>query len=96
MSIAYLLVHGDPLSRVLPEFKNLLPLTLETRVGDWFIIESCTLIRVYGFEGEPYMLSKSLTPRKFSSNYTRKKFIIMIMIIWPDIVKISHSSNQRR
>jgi len=66
MKIVYFLIHVESLPRVLPEYKSMLQLPLETSVGDWFIFERHTMILIDGFEGEPYMLPSLLTPRIFS------------------------------
>ena len=53
------------------ELKKLLQLTKEISTSDWYLFENYTLIRVYGFEGEPYNLPVLLTPRIFALEYIR-------------------------
>ena len=44
-------------------------------VGDWFCFEDYTLIRVYGFEGEPFRLPKFTTRRFFALEFLRQRLI---------------------
>ena len=45
-------------------------------IGDWFCYKDSTIIRVYGFEGEPYKLPKFLTRRIFVLEYLRQRLSI--------------------
>ena len=47
----------------------------DMRIGDLFLYEDLIVLRVYGFEQEPYKLPNFLTPKVFSMEYTRKRFI---------------------
>ena len=42
-------------------------------MGNWFLLEEHTIIRVYGFVHEPYILPTFLTPRVFSLEFIRQK-----------------------
>ena len=42
-------------SRVLPIMKEALQLAIDKRIGDWFLMEEHTIIRVDGFTHEPYI-----------------------------------------
>ena len=42
-------------------------------MGDWFCFENYTVIRVYGYEGEPFRLPKFTSRRLFSLEILRKK-----------------------
>jgi len=44
-------------------------------VGDWFCFQDYTLIRIYGFEGEPFILPKFITRRFFSLGFLRQRLI---------------------
>jgi hypothetical protein len=46
------------------------------RVGDWFFFKEFTIIRIYGFELEPYQLPIYIPTRLFSLKYCRQ--ILMI------------------
>ena len=45
-------------------------------IGDWFLLEEHTIIRVYGFSHELYILPTFLTPRIFSLELVRQKLIV--------------------
>ena len=49
MATVYEVLFQKRLPRVLPEIKSMLQLSLERRVGDWFLSEDTIVIRVYGF-----------------------------------------------
>ena len=44
-------------------------------VGDWFCFEDYTLIRVYGFEGEPFRLPKFTTRRLFALEFLKQRLV---------------------
>lgn len=44
-------------------------------VGDWFCFEDYTLIRIYGFEGEPFRLPKFITRRLFALEFLRQRLV---------------------
>ena len=48
-------------------------LTSNTKVRDWFLFENHTIIRIYGSQLNPFLLSVFLTLRIFSLEYIRKR-----------------------
>ena len=54
------------LPRVLPEIRQLLQLLNIKKIGDWFLIEFGTTIKLYGFVHPPYILPTFLNPKVFS------------------------------
>ena len=44
-------------------------------VGDWFCFVDYKLVRVYGFEGEPFKLPKFTNRRLFALEFLRKRLI---------------------
>ena len=46
---------------------------MEDRIGDWFLFLKYIVIRVYGFEHQPYMLPSFLTPQIFSLEVLRQR-----------------------
>lgn len=42
-------------------------------VGDWFLYKEFTILRIYGFENEPYKLPVSLTKRIFVLEFVRQR-----------------------
>ena len=63
----------EVLPRVLKDMKFLMQSSPEDRVRDWFLHKYCTVLRIYGFTGEPYKLPGFLTPRVFSLEFMRKR-----------------------
>ena len=57
---------------------DILQASTEKRIGDWFLSEYGTMIRLYGFTQSPYMLPAFLTPRFVSREFIRKKLFIEI------------------
>ena len=53
--------------------KLMLQSSLEDRIGDWFLYKYFTVLRVYGFTGEPYKLPFFLTPRIFALEFMRQR-----------------------
>ena len=45
-------------------------------IGDWFCFVDYTLIRVYGFEGEPFRIPKFTSRRLFSLEFLRQRLIV--------------------
>ena len=72
MSKMYKLLFDEVLPRVLEEMKLMLQSSSEDRIGDWFLYKYFTILRVYGFTGEPYKLPVFLTPRIFSLEFMRQ------------------------
>ena len=52
--------------------KETLQLFPSKRIGDWFLSESETSIRLYGFVHQPYILLAFLTTRIFSLEFFRQ------------------------
>ena len=50
----------------------MLQLSLEIRFGDWFLSEDNTMIRVYGFTRQPYVLPTFFMLRMFALELIRK------------------------
>ena len=48
----------------------------DRKMGDWFLLEEHTIIMVYGFTHEPYILAAFLTPRVFALELVRHKLIV--------------------
>ena len=63
MSEVYKVFFQDKLPRVLPIMKEALQVSPYRKIGDWLLLEENTIIRVYGFIHEPYVLPSFLTPR---------------------------------
>ena len=78
MSEVYNAIFQKKLPRVLPEMKNILQLSTEKRIRDWFLFQQGTVIRFYGFVHQSYLLHAFLTPRVFSMDLIRKKLIVEI------------------
>ena len=68
----YKLIFGSSMPRIGEDLKLLLQNPVEL-VGDWFCFEDCTLIRIYGFEGEPFRLPKFTTRRLFALEFLRQR-----------------------
>ena len=71
MAEIYKLLFDDVLQRVLEDMRLMLQYSLEDRTGDWFLYKEFTVLRVYGFTGEPYRLPTFLTPRIFALEFMR-------------------------
>jgi hypothetical protein len=48
MSLSYEIIHDQYPPRIFPECKRLLQLSPDKKVGDWYLFENHTNIRVYG------------------------------------------------
>ena len=66
MAEVYNIFFQERLPRVFPEMKEILQLSPRKMVGDWFLAEAKTIIRLYGFVYQPYVLPTFLTVRIFS------------------------------
>ena len=66
MALVYEVLFQKRLPRVLLEMKKLLQLSPERRVGDWFLSMNNTVIRVYGFIHQLYVLLTFLTLKMFA------------------------------
>ena len=56
--------------------KEILQFSPERRIGDWFLSEYGTLIRVYGCVHQPYILPVFLTMRVFALKLIKQKLIL--------------------
>ena len=72
MSSIYKLFFGTSLPRMTEEIKAYQQNSNEL-VGDWFLYKEFTLLRVYGFENEPYRLLVFLTKRIFVVEFLRQR-----------------------
>ena len=72
MSEIYKLLFDEVFPRVFEEMKIMMQSSPEDRIGDWFLYKYFTVLRVYGFTGEPYRLPAFLTPRIFALEYMRQ------------------------
>ena len=75
MSEVYNAIFQKKLHRVLPEMKNILWISTEKRIGDWFLLEQGTVIRLYEVH-QPYLFPSFLTPRFFSMELITQKLIV--------------------
>ena len=76
MAEIYDLFFQKRLPRVFPEMSQTLQLSNSKKIGDWFLIEFETTIRLYGFVHPPYILPAFLTARVFSLELIRQKLIV--------------------
>ena len=65
------MLFDEVLPRVLEEMKSMMQSSPEDRIGDWFLYKDFTVLRIYGFTGEPYRLPSFLTPRILALEYMR-------------------------
>ena len=63
MAEIYELFFQERLPRMFPEMRQFLQLENNKKIGDWFLIEFGTTIRLYGFVHPPYILPAFLTAR---------------------------------
>ena len=54
MAEVYKMIFDDVLPRVLEDMRVMLQSSSKGRTRDWFLHKEFTIIRVYGFIGEPY------------------------------------------
>ena len=73
MDEIYKLLFDDVLPRVLEEMRLMLQSSSEDKTEDWFMFKDFTIMRVYGFTGEPYRLPAFLTPRIFALEFMRQR-----------------------
>jgi hypothetical protein len=66
--------HEPP--RISVSYQQKLQLHPSLRIGDWFLFNEFTVIRIYGFELEPYQLPIYIPPRLFSLEYCRQRLMI--------------------
>ena len=66
------LIFGSFMPRISEDLKLLLQNLVET-IGYWFCFKDYTVIRIYGFEGEPFRLPKFTSRRLFALEYLRQR-----------------------
>lgn len=74
ISKAHLVLFDSLSPRISIELKTHLQLSLDTRIGYWYLFENHTILRVYGFEEEPFLLPAFLTPNIYALEYIKKRF----------------------
>ena len=75
MPAIYRVFFGSTMPRISKDLNFLLQNPIEL-IGVWFCYIFFTVIRVYGFEGEPYKLPKFTTRRLFSLEFLRQRLIV--------------------
>ena len=75
MHAIYKAIFGSTMLRINEDLKFLLQNLVEL-IGDQFCFKDSTVIRVYGFEGEPYKLPKFTTRRLFVLEFLRQRLIV--------------------
>ena len=73
MSERYKMLFDEMLPWVLEEMKNMMQSSPKDRVGYWFLYKDFTVLRIYGFTGEPYRLPTFLTPIIFALEFMRQR-----------------------
>lgn len=68
-------IFGSTMPRIGGDLKLLLENPVDV-IGDWFCFKDSTVIRVYGFEGEPYKLPKFTTRRLFVFKFLRQRLAV--------------------
>lgn len=68
----YKFIFGSSMPRINDELKLLLQNLVEN-TGDWFCFKDYVVIRVYGFEGEPFKLPRFTSRRLFVLEFMRQK-----------------------
>ena len=72
----YRVMLQNKLPIVPPKMEEMLQFDPDRRVGDWFFLKDHTIIRVYGFVHEPYIMPTFLTPMIFPLEFIRQKLIV--------------------
>ena len=75
MSALHRLIFGSFMPTISDDLKLFLPNLVET-IGDWFCFENYTVIRVYGFEGEPFRLPRFTSRRLFALEFLRQRLVV--------------------
>ena len=83
------MLSGRPEPRVNEEIQRILHLSYLAKIGDWYLYQDHTEIRVYGCELAPYKLPKYLPMRIFALEY------IIQMINSDDIHFVSLKKKQQ-
>ena len=66
MARAYCLVFDSIPPNIFLDLRKLLQLNPNTRDEDLYMFENHTMLRIYGFEEDPYMLPTFLSPRIYA------------------------------
>jgi len=66
------MLKGSPPPKVSGEIKMVLQFSKQSKVGDWYLYQNHTEIRIYGCELAQYKLPKYIPMRLFSREYSRK------------------------
>ena len=66
------MLAGSPSPRISLEIKRVLQLSKQTKVGDWYLYQNHTKIRIYGCMLAPYKLPRYLPMRLFAFEYYRQ------------------------
>jgi hypothetical protein len=66
MSTTFTIIHEEAPPRIFLDCKKLFHLSLNAKVGDWYIFRNHTKIRIYGVEVQPSKLPRFLTIINFS------------------------------
>lgn len=74
MPTLHKLIFGSFMPRISEDLKLLLHNPMET-VGYWFCFENYIVIRVYGFEGEPFRLPRFISRRLSTSEFLRQRLV---------------------
>ena len=72
-SRVYFFIFEANYPRVPQQFENYLHPQTENQIGDWFLYQDYTIIRVYGSEEQPYRLLAFLAPRVFTLEVLRQR-----------------------
>ena len=76
MDPVYEVLFQKRLPRVSPNIESMLQSSLERIIGYWFLSENKTMISVYGFTCQPYVLPVFLTLRLFALELIRKRLTV--------------------
>jgi len=64
-------MRNTPIATISDEIVKVLLLVDQATIGDWYLYQNYTDIRVYGYEIPPYKLPKYLPIRIFALEYIR-------------------------
>lgn len=66
------MLTGSPSHRISPEIKRVLQLSKQTKVGDWYLYQNHTKIKIYGCMLAPYKIQRYLPILLFALEYYRQ------------------------
>ena len=75
MTFVYKLIFGETLPRLTEEMKIYMQHSSDP-VGDWFLYEDYTVLRVYGFKEETYKFPTFLSKRIFVLEFLRQRLYV--------------------